>query len=155
MLKFLLCVLALGGCMAAAYLFTRKYKLRRAFFYDLDLFNERLVNEVSYTRVPLPVFVEKYTFGGDFKKMLDGKKGDFGRENYSFSYLTCEERKFLSDYFLLVGRSDAASQRTYLSAVRGEIGERRRAAEDAYKKYFALYMKLGFLAGLILIILIV
>ena len=67
MLKFLLCVLALGGCMAAAYLFTRKYKLRRAFFYDLDLFNERLVNEVSYTRVPLPVFVEKYTFGGDFK----------------------------------------------------------------------------------------
>ena len=47
MLKFLLCVLALGGCMAAAYLFTRKYKLRRAFFYHLDLFNERLVNEVS------------------------------------------------------------------------------------------------------------
>lgn len=156
MLKFLLCLLALGGCVAAAYLLTRKYKQRMSFFYNLNLFNERLVNEVSYTKIPLPAFVEKYEFSGDFKKMLEEKKGtDFGRENYSFSYLTADERKFLSDYFLLVGKSDAASQKTYLSAVRGEIAERKRTAEEIYKKYFSLYMKLGFLAGLILVILIV
>lgn len=156
MLKVFLCIFAVAACTGVAYLLTRKYKQRMLFFYNLDLFNERLVNEVSYTRVPLPAFVEKYEFGGDFKKMLDEKKAtDFGSENYGFSYLTADERKFLSDYFLLVGKSDAASQRTYLSAVRGEIAERRRTAEDIYKKYFSLYMKLGFLAGLVLAVLIV
>lgn len=156
MLRVFLCVLAVAACTGIAYLFTRKHKQRMLFFYNLDLFNERLVNEVSYTRVPLPAFIEKYEFGGDFKKMLQEKRAsDFGTENYGFSYLTPDERKFLSDYFLLVGRSDAASQRTYLSAVREEIAGRRRSAEEIYKKYFSLYMKLGFLAGLVLAVLIV
>ena len=121
----------------------------------MDLFNERLVNEVSYTKIPLPAFAEKYEFTGDFKKMLTDKKDDFQAEKYDFEYLTEDEKKFLCDYFRMVGGSDAASQKTYLSALRKEIEERRRTSEDIYKKYFALYLKLGFLAGLVLVILIV
>ena len=114
------------------------------------------MNEVSYTKIPLPAFLEKYEFSGDFKKMLEVKKGsDFETECYDYPYLKEDERKFLHDYFFMIGKSDAASQKTYLSAVRQEIGERRRASEDAYKRYFSLYLKLGFLAGLILVILIV
>ena len=87
MLKFLLCVLALGGCMAAAYLFTRKYKLRRAFFYDLDLFNERLVNEVSYTRVPAPRLRGKVYVRRRFQKDARRQKRGF-RQGKLLSFLT-------------------------------------------------------------------
>ena len=156
MLKALLCAAVLALCVLAAYLLTRRYRLRKDFYYNFDLFNQRFANEVSYTRTPLPAFVGKYAFGGDFAKMLEEKKrSGFGQGEYAFDYLTQDERKFLADYFLMIGRSDAASQRTYLTAVRGEIGEKKRAAEEAYRKYFSLYLKLGVLAGLVLVILIV
>lgn len=156
MLKALLCACILALSVSAAFLLTRKYKQRKDFFYNLNLFNERLVNEVSYTKIPLPSFVEKYDFGGDFKKMLDEKKAkDFQFENYEISYLSEDEKKFMADYFRMIGNSDAASQRTYLSAVRSEVEDKRKACEETYKKYFSLYLKLGFLAGLILVILIV
>lgn len=156
MIKFLLCAAVLGLCVGCAFLLTRKFKQRSDFFYNLNLFNERLVNEVSYTKIPLPAFLEKYEFSGDFKKMLEEKRtSDFQKNNYEFSYLKEDEKKFLHDYFFMIGKSDAASQKTYLSAVRAEIAELKRINEDTYKKYFSLYLKLGFLAGLILIILIV
>ena len=155
MLKFLLCALLFSLCIGCSYWLTRRYKKRKDFFYNLDLFNERLLNEVSYTRIPLPAFAEKYAFSGDFRKMLAEKMDDFQAEKYDFDYLTDDEKKFLADYFRMVGGSDAASQKTYLSALRKEIEDRRSASGEVYKKYFALYLKLGFLAGLVLVILIV
>ena len=155
MLKVLLCVLLFVLCVGCAFWLTRKYRKRKDFFYNLDLFNERLLNEVSYTRIPLPAFAEKYEFTGDFRKMLEDKKDDFQAEKYEFEYLAEDEKKFLCDYFRMVGGSDAASQKTYLSALRKEIEERRRASDEVYKRYFSLYLKLGVLAGLVLIILLV
>ena len=83
-------------------------------------------------------------------------KGDFAQENYDYPYLSADERKFLGDYFRLIGKSDASSQRAYLCAVRVEIVERRHTAEEEYRKYLSLpSCKLGVLAGLIAVILIV
>ena len=155
MLKLLLCALSFSLCVGCAYWLTRKYKKRKDFFYNLALFNERLLNEVSYTRMPLPSFTEKYSFAGDFGKMLSEKKGDFRADVYNFEYLSDDEKKFLGAYFQMVGGSDAASQKNFLSARGKEIEEYRNSADTIYRKYFSLYLKLGVLAGLILIILIV
>ncbi len=155
MLKLLLCACAVALCTAFAYLLTRNYKKRRDFFYAVCLFNERLVNEVSYTKVPLPAFLEKNCFGGDLGKILrercaKGESADFS----AISYLREDEKQYLADYFGMIGKSDAQSQRTYLLAARAGLEERRRAGDEAYRKYFSLYLKLGVLAGLILVILI-
>ena len=155
MLKILLCISLFSLCVGSAYWLTKKYKKRKDFYYNLALFNERLLNEVSYTRIPLPAFAEKYSFSGDFGKMLAEKKEDFRAGQYNFAYLTDDEKKFLGDYFRMVGGSDAASQKNFLAARSKEIEEYRSAADNIYKKYFSLYLKLGVLAGLILIILIV
>ncbi len=155
MLKAILCVGLFALCVAIALLLTKKYRHRKDFFYNWNLFNERLLNEVSYTKTPLPAFVEKYSFNGDFRQILEDKKRrGFDASHIECAYLTKDEQKLLSDYFMMVGKSDAVSQRTYLSAVRGEIGDRRRASEEVYQKYFSLYIKLGVLAGLILVILV-
>ncbi len=158
MIKFLLCIIAVSLCVLLAWLLTRKYRLRMQFYYNLNLFNERLVNEVSYTKIPLPAFMEKYTFNGDFRRMLEVKRDarfDNGDEGCDMDYLSEDERKFLGDYFRMIGKSDAASQKTYLSAMREEIADKKQKSEELYRKYFSLYIKLGFLAGLILVVLIV
>ena len=77
MLKILLCASLFSLCVGCAFWLTRKYRKRKDFFYNLDLFNERLVNEVSYTKIPLPAFAEKYEFTGDFKKNAGGKTDGF------------------------------------------------------------------------------
>ena len=154
MIKFLLCIIAVSLCVMLAWLLTRKYRLRMQFYYNLNLFNERLVNEVSYTKIPLPAFM----VNGDFKRMLEVKRDarfDNGDEGCDIEYLSEDERKFLGDYFRMIGKSDAASQKTYLSAMREEIAEKKQKSEELYRKYFSLYIKLGFLAGLILVVLIV
>ena len=74
MLKAILCVCAFGLCIVVALLLTRRYRQRKEFFYSWNLFNERLINEVSYMRAPLAKFIERYSFGGDFQKMLHEKK---------------------------------------------------------------------------------
>ncbi len=156
MLKLLLCLCLPLLCVLLAWLFVRKYRQRRDFYYQLSLFNERLYNEVSYTRAPLPAFIEKYGFSGDFKKLLEQKKQcGFGGGEHAIPYLRKEEQNYLADYFKMIGKSDAASQKSYLAARRQEVEERRRSSEEAYKKHFSLYMKLGVLAGLILVILII
>ena len=156
MLKLLLCILAVALCTSFAFLLTKKFKKRADFYYSVYLFNERLINEVSYTKVPIPAFLEKNKFGGDFGAILSeycakGQDADFSR----LTYLKEGEKQYLQDYFAMIGKSDAESQRTYLLAARAELQERRRASEEGYKNYFSLYLKLGVLAGLILVILIV
>ncbi len=156
MLKLFLCVGAFSLCLLLAWLLTRKYRLRKDFYYNLSLFNERLYNEVSYTREPLPSFIEKQPFGGDFKKILTERSANgFRPGDCAIPYLKEDERKFLDDYLSMIGKSDAASQKNYLASRRAEVEARRQASEEAYKKHFSLYIKLGVLAGLVLVILIV
>ena len=151
--KILLCGCFLIAAVTCGWLLTCKYRRRKEFFCDLHEFNERLLNEVSYTKVPLSAFMEKYEFGADLRAMLE--KYRLGNENGSPPpYLKADEVRFLIGYFSMIGKSDAASQKTYLSSVSAELGERRKVAQEACVKYTSLYLKLGLLAGLTLCILI-
>ncbi len=156
MLKLLLCAASFALCVLFAWLMTRRYKRRRDFYYDFSLFNERLYNEVSYAREPLPAFLAKQHFRADFQKAVDERQANGFRGGGSLpACLREEEGKFLDDYFAMIGKSDAASQRSFLASQRAEVEERRRTSEEAYKKRRSLYLKLGVLAGLMLVILIV
>lgn len=61
----------------------------------------------------------------------------------------------MQDYFLMVGRGDSASQKTYFSSVSGVVSKWASDANLAAKKYGDLYIKLGFLCGLFVLILII
>ena len=120
--------------------------------YDLHNFNERFIGEVSYTRIPLSAFFDKYEYGTDFTAVL----AEIKAKNFiEFPYLTETEKRLAQDYFSMIGKSDAKSQGNYLGAVRAELEKEKTDSEAEYKKYFALYTKLGFLFGLIVAILLV
>ena len=61
----------------------------------------------------------------------------------------------MEDYFQMLGKGDSSSQKTYFSAMKEEIQKRYNLAENEYKRYGDLYIKLGFLCGLFLLILII
>ena len=162
MTKFLFGVALVAFGSFCGYVLAKKYRQRKLFFAQLQLFNERFISEVSYYRRPVREFVNLYAFQGEFRALLqefleniekNGTPLSIVWPNYSF--LTKDEQGAVQDYILMVGRGDSASQKTYFSSVSGVVSKWASDANLAAKKYGDLYIKLGFLCGLFVLILII
>ena len=66
-----------------------------------------------------------------------------------------EEKIFLYDYFQMLGKGDSISQKTYFSSVQQTLSKWKESSNQEGKKYEDLYIKLGFLCGLFVLILII
>ena len=70
-----------------------------------------------------------------------------------YSFLKREEKRVVEDYFLMLGKGDSISQKGYFSSVKQSLSALQIDAETACKRYGDLYIKLGFLCGLLILIL--
>ncbi len=153
-LKVLLSLLVVAFCTALGFFAAAKYRSRRRFFGQFCAFNERFLNELDYARKPLSAFLAESSYTGDFGKSV--KAFDLTRRNeFGYGYLTKEERAFCEDYFSMLGRGDALSQRGYFASRSGTLGEKRDLSRKEAKERGELYCKLGLLAGLAFVILII
>ena len=59
----------------------------------------------------------------------------------------------VEDYFLMLGKGDSLSQKGYFSSVKEPLLRLQNEAETTCKRYADLYIKLGFLCGLLILIL--
>lgn len=153
-LKILLSCLIIAFSVGIGYLAGNKYRCRRSFYAQFYDFNEKYLHELDYTRKPLPEFIKTFPATGDFRKVLD----EFARTRKTeagYSYLTQDEKRECGDYFSMLGRGDAQSQSGYFSARRAPLGEKKAACEQEAKARNQLYLKLGLLAGLAFVILII
>lgn len=144
-------VLSLLICTFFGYRLSVKYKDRKNFFTDFISFNEKMINEVSFSQNSLLSIVEKEKKENrDFGKLLYEKITD--NDIILPKYLKEDEAETLFEYVNNLGKSDRESQLTYLSAKKKVIDELRVSAENEAKKYGNLYIKLGFLTGLIIFV---
>lgn len=152
-LKIIVSAAIVGFCVFLGYLAAGKYRARKNFYAQLSTFNERYLTELTYTRKPLGAFLQDYAYSGDFKKTIvsfaKSRKPELG-----YSYLTKEEKKECADYLAMLGKGDALSQRNFFGAQRTALEEKRSASEKEAKSRGDLYLKLGLLAGLAFVILI-
>ncbi len=164
MLKFFLGVIIVAFCSFCGRLLAKRYRIRKNFFKQLKEFNERFLNEIAYYRRPLRDFIASFTYQGEFEKLLEDYF--YGLEeltpnekffNYSekYDFLTEDEGKGVFDYFTMLGKGDSASQKSYFSSVKERLSSWCQTAESEAKRYGDLYVKLGFLCGLFILILIV
>lgn len=162
MTKFLLGLAIVAFTSFCGYVFTKKYRRRKLFFTQMHEFNERFLSEISYYRRPLGEFSSKYAYKGEFEEFLKifFHNMDKGRpfsitllDKDTFYFLTNEEKAVLEDYFQMLGKGDSASQKAYFSSMKERLSKLRSEAIGAYKKYGDLYIKLGFLCGLFILIL--
>ncbi len=164
MLKFLSGIAIIAFTTFCGYLLAKKYRQRRLFFTQFQQFNERFLNEIAYYRRPIKQFIANFVYQGEFNRLLETfyakteegslrEYGLFGAVDYSF--LNQEEKRVVEDYFLMLGKGDSASQKGYFSSVKDTLSKLQAEAEATSKRYGDLYIKLGFLCGLLILILII
>lgn len=144
------------------YLLSKKYRKRKLFFHELEIFNERFLSEIAYSRRPIKDFASKYVFLGEFNDALmdffvaidDGRLFTVD-DLQAYSFLKDEEKRFIEEYFRMLGRGDSSSQNAYFSSAKTDLIRYKNMTETESKKYGDLYIKIGFLCGLLILILIV
>ena len=66
-----------------------------------------------------------------------------------------EEKTVVFDYFFALGKGNAISQSAYFNGMKATLKTLTEGAEKENKRYGDLFIKLGFLCGLLILILIV
>lgn len=136
------------------YLAAEKYRKRNKFYLQFSEFNARYLTELCYERKPLSEFLNGFSANGDFKKMLTDYREK--RETaVRYSFLSAEEKKACESYLNMLGRGDALSQRGYFEMQKPFLEEKKAKCGKEAKERSELYLKLGLLAGLAIVILIV
>ena len=163
MTKFFLGIAIIAFTTFCGYVLSKKYRKRKLFFTQLHHFNERFLGELSYYRRPVGDFISKHAYKGDFNDFLSYyfeniENPSFFEENIdktNFSFFTKDEKRFLCDYFPMLGKGNSATQKAYFSTAKSQLETLKKTAETDAKKYGDLYVKLGFLCGLLILILII
>lgn len=162
MIKFLLGVATVAFTAFCGYLLAKKYRQRKLFFLQMKEFNERFLNEISYYRRPIAEFISGYAYQGEFQTLLSlfferikerSVTEKMFLDGEAFSFLSRDERTFVEDYFQMLGKGDSVSQKGYFSSVKSELSRLQTSTETECKKYGDLYVKIGFLCGLLILIL--
>ena len=161
--KFILGVIIVVFCSFCGFLLAKKYKKRKLFFTQLYEFNERFLNEVTYYRRPIEEFSSKYIYKEEFSNALElflqnvknGVLPPLSLDSIDFSFLSTEEKQSIEDYFNMLGKGDSSSQKAYFSSKSEALKKWQTDAQTTAKKYLDLYIKLGFLFGLFLLILLI
>ena len=144
-------VLSLIFCTFSGYRLSIKYVNRRKFFADFYAFNEKMINEVSFSQKSiLTVAEEERGLNRDFGRSFYDKIND--DENINLKDLNDEEKNLFNEYVNNLGKSDRESQLTFLSAEKKIIDELRISTVNDEQKYGKLYVKVGFLFGLVIFV---
>lgn len=153
-LKFVLGALIIAFCTLLGYFAAGKYRSRRSFFSQLNAFNEKYLAELKFSRKPLSLFLKEFSFSGDMAATFE----EFQKSRaikVDYPYLTEAEKSFAAEYLSMLGKGDSHSQSGYFSAQAAGLSESKKKSENDAKSYTDLYVKLGLLAGLAFVILIV
>jgi stage III sporulation protein AB len=160
----------LGVCIVCftsycGYFFAKKYRIRKLFFIQLYEFNEFYLNEISYFRRPLPEIVKRKKYKGAFLELLNDffellndnttKKSAIYEKVEAYDFLTADEKGVIGDYFSMLGAGDSVSQKEYFNSAKNSLGGYKTKSVEDSEKYGGLFIKLGFLFGLTVLILIV
>ena len=164
MAKFLLGVAIIAFTSFCGYLLAKKYRQRKQFFAQFREFNERFLTEIAYYRRPIAQFINGYAYKGEFDELLKEYFSVMEKHSQTdrafidlpeYSFLTQEEKGFIGDYFLMLGKGDSSSQKGYFSSVKDKIIKWQLDSAEQCKRYGDLYIKIGFLCGLLVLILII
>ncbi len=151
-MKLILGLLLLIISTFISYILSDKFKKRRVYYQNFRLFNSKLKNELVFTKKSIVELIDKKSCD-DFMMNLNNYYQS-GSEHSTFTFLKNDEIDFFYDYVKTIGNGDEVSQLEYVNAMDIEINKFLLEAEQNEKKYKTLYIKIGFLIGLILLIII-
>ena len=136
------------------YLFSLKYNEAENFWNKFLYWHKKIKTEISFSQNSLPEILRS---DAENDKFLNAAL-DFinKKENVpKFKFLSNEENDFLNKYLQDLGTTDKNSQIDFLNSMEQDLIRYAKDSENKSKKYRPLFIKLGFLFGLIIFILVV
>ena len=115
-------------------------KKRMQIFAELYEFNEQLILTLKFTKSSMEKIAEPFKFVPD---ILEGKELILG-----------DDGQFLKDYIQNLGKTDALSQVDYLNERKSLLKKYKDESYADYKKYSSLYLKIFFLIGVMVAVLL-
>lgn len=142
------------------YLISAKYSSERDFWKTFVFTHKRIKNEVAFSQKPIP---EILSVGNSEDKSENSDIFSLAVKNYingeetpvKVKFLTAEQNEFFSDYLSNLGKTDKKSQLDFLNSAEERLYYYEKKSDERCKRYRPLFVKLGFLFGLILFILLV
>jgi stage III sporulation protein AB len=162
MIKFIVGIAIVIFCSCCGYKLAGKYRRKKEFYRQLSTFNERFLDELSYHRRPIIEFINAHSYKGEFQVLIytfldylmDKEKEAFLTDG-QYPFLKAEEKGEIKEYFLMLGRGSVDTQKNYFSSAKTRLENMRTEAENTCNRYVDLYVKIGFLCGLFILILII
>lgn len=109
-------------------------------FAELYEFNEQLLLNLKFSRQSIDKIAQNFKYIPD---LLSGKILPEGKDG-----------TVISEYVFNLGKSDALSQIDYLNERKAVLVKYRDESSDEYKKYSSLYVKIFFLLGVLMAVLL-
>ena len=164
-MKYILLIALLIVCVLIGYIFSRKYSTRANFFKAIISLCQKFDIEINYSRERLKnIFLN---LDENIKKDLKGidknylsfidKETPLDKNSLftGINFLKEEEKDVLFNFFRVLGRSDVESQSREIKNFLKRFEELSQTAITENKKYGSLSIKLGVIAGLVLIVLVI
>ncbi len=151
-MKMLIGVMGVIFCTIIGKILSEKYIKRKNFYCDFYNFNQKMKSEISFKQSSIKSIIEKLN-NQTFRAYLN-QTVILGDDDLSVSFLNNEENDFLKEYVNNIGIFDKDSQLLYLNSVDSQIKTLYKNSFDEEKKYRKLYVKLGFLFGLIFLVIV-
>lgn len=148
------------------YGFSKYYSRRNKFFEDLILFSERLCIDIAFSKDKMLSIVNacKLEVSKDlervllvYEKYLVGEIEDFTEEMYfeTSNLLNEDEQSSIKLFFKNLGRLDSKNQTKEIENFKTKFELLRKNSDIENRKFGGLFIKLGFILGLTLAILLI
>ncbi len=154
-MKILLGIIFLVICTYIGYFLSKKYTIRKDFYCDFYNFNKKLKNEIDFAQKSIKEIIspninsKSIFYKGVCDSVLENRLPQIDKNIFSQ-----EEIVFFNTYLESIGGSDKNTQIKFLETAGVKIDESKIKCKEEEKKYKSLYIKLGFLIGLIALIII-
>jgi stage III sporulation protein AB len=148
-------------CTFFGYKFSLKYSGRSNFYESFCRFNKIIQTEVKFKQSTLNEILTNIKDKDDFYSLLKDcvinevfSIKAFEEKINKIKYLSKEDVDFFNVYINNLGTSDLATQSKFLEGADKMLLERNAQAKKDEKKYKTLCLKIGFLIGLTIFIII-
>ena len=132
---------------------SKKFTDRRKFFTDFYDFNQILINEIYFSKKTIPYIInENFKDDSLFYKLLKEYFIEKKIEFKNVHFLTEKENALLNKYIEGLGSTDVKSQESYFLEVRSQIKPILDEVDELEKRNKSLYVKIGFLIGFSILI---
>ncbi len=164
-MKYVLIIVLFCVCCGVGYFFSTKYMKRKRFFNSIIILADKLSLEINFSRERLKVLLQNFDSAnrknllGIDERFIDylDKKCELTSEEMfkKADCLKADEKDFVLLFLKTLGRSDVENQTKEIQNFTARFNEKKEQCDAEQKKYGALSIKLGIVAGLFCVIILI